>query len=75
MTRPTIAATAHDMWYELVHAHELSWDEPDRTLYDGLRPSAFRTATGVRTATSSRDARANRKTHRRACWTERVRGK
>jgi hypothetical protein len=30
------AATTHDMWYELVHAHKLSWDEAEQTLYDGL---------------------------------------
>jgi hypothetical protein len=30
------AATTHDMWYELVHAHKLSWDETEQTLYDGL---------------------------------------
>jgi AcrR family transcriptional regulator len=30
------AATAHDAWYELVHAHKLSWDEAEQTLNDAL---------------------------------------
>ena len=30
------AATTHDTWYELVHAHKLSWDEAEQTLCDGL---------------------------------------
>jgi hypothetical protein len=29
------AATTHDAWYEPVHAHKLSWDEAEQTLYDG----------------------------------------
>jgi AcrR family transcriptional regulator len=29
-------ATAHDAWYELVHAHKLSWDEAEQTLTDAL---------------------------------------
>jgi hypothetical protein len=30
------AATAHDAWYELVHAHKLSWEEAEQTLNDAL---------------------------------------
>jgi AcrR family transcriptional regulator len=30
------AATAHDAWYELVHAHKLSWDQAEQTLNDAL---------------------------------------
>jgi AcrR family transcriptional regulator len=30
------AATAHDAWYELVHAHNLSWEEAEQTLNDAL---------------------------------------
>jgi hypothetical protein len=30
------ATTAHDTWYELVHAHKLSWDEAEQTLNDAL---------------------------------------
>jgi len=26
------AATTHDAWYELVHAHKLSWDDAEQTL-------------------------------------------
>jgi AcrR family transcriptional regulator len=30
------AATTHDAWYELVHAHKLSWDQAEQTLFHGL---------------------------------------
>jgi AcrR family transcriptional regulator len=30
------AATTHDAWYELVHAHKLSWDEAEQILNDAL---------------------------------------
>jgi AcrR family transcriptional regulator len=36
------AATAHDAWHELVHAHELSWDEAERTLNDALARAILR---------------------------------
>jgi AcrR family transcriptional regulator len=36
------AATAHDAWYELVHAHKLSWDEAERTLNDALTRAILR---------------------------------
>jgi AcrR family transcriptional regulator len=36
------AATAHDAWYELVHAHKLSWDEAEQTLNDALTRAILR---------------------------------
>ena len=36
------AATAHDAWYELVHAHNLSWDEAEQTLNDALTRAILR---------------------------------
>jgi hypothetical protein len=30
------AATPHHAWYELVHAHKLSWDEAEQTVNDAL---------------------------------------
>ncbi len=37
------AATSHDTWYELVHAHSLSWDEAEQTLNDALTRAILRT--------------------------------
>jgi AcrR family transcriptional regulator len=36
------AATAHDAWYELVHAHKPSWDEAEQTLNDALTRAILR---------------------------------
>lgn len=36
------AATAHDAWHELVHAHKLSWDEAEQTLNDALTRAILR---------------------------------
>jgi hypothetical protein len=36
------AATTHDAWYELVHAHKLSWDEAEQTLNDALTRAILR---------------------------------
>jgi AcrR family transcriptional regulator len=36
------AATAHDAWYELVHAHKFSWDEAEQTLNDALTRAILR---------------------------------
>jgi AcrR family transcriptional regulator len=36
------AATTHDAWYELVHAHKLSWDQAERTLNDALTRAILR---------------------------------
>jgi AcrR family transcriptional regulator len=36
------AATTHDAWYELVHAHKLSWDEAEQTLNDALAKAILR---------------------------------
>jgi AcrR family transcriptional regulator len=36
------AATTHDAWHELVHAHELSWDEAEQTLNDALTRAILR---------------------------------
>ena len=36
------AATAHDAWYELVHAHKLSWDQAEQTLNDALTRAILR---------------------------------
>jgi AcrR family transcriptional regulator len=36
------AATAHDAWYELVHAHKLSWDEAEQTLNDAFTRAILR---------------------------------
>jgi AcrR family transcriptional regulator len=36
------AATAHDAWYELVHAHKLTWDEAEQALNDALARAILR---------------------------------
>ena len=36
------AATTHGAWYELVHAHKLSWDEAEETLNDALAKAILR---------------------------------
>ncbi len=36
------AATSHDAWYELVHAHKLSWDEAEQALNDALTRAILR---------------------------------
>lgn len=36
------AATAHDVWYELVHAHKLSWDQAEQTVNDALARTILR---------------------------------
>jgi len=36
------AATAHDAWYELVHANNLSWDEAEQTVNDALKRAILR---------------------------------
>ena len=36
------AATTHDAWYELVHAHKLSWDEAERMLNEALTRAILR---------------------------------
>lgn len=36
------AATTHDAWYELVHAHSLSWDVAERTLNGALARAILR---------------------------------